>query len=116
MLTHSHPAAEEFINEFLVEVSSGDYNDAEEFLHPDRPADLEKFLTSIESKEGIDFKSGITIEKFTGFSAAFYDSTVGGSALELSFKAKVGDVTVKFKIEIVKNDSGYGIYNLDIDT
>ena len=108
--------AKVFINEFLVEVSSGDYSGAEEFLHPDRPADLEKILTDIESKEEIDFKSGIKIEKFTGFSASFYDSTVGGSALKLSFNAKVGDATVKFTVEIVKNESGYGVYNLDIDT
>ena len=108
--------AKTFIEDFLAEVAETDYESAEEFLRPDRPADLEKFLTGIESKEKIDFKSGIKIEKHTGFSASFYDSTVGGSALELSFKAKIGDATVKFTVEIVKNESGYGIYNLDIDT
>ena len=45
-----------------------------------------------------------------------YDSTVNGSTYELTMRTKVGDKTVKFTIEIVKNENGYGIYNLDLDT
>ena len=58
----------------------------------------------------------IKIEKYTNFSSSMYNSTVDGSTYELSMKTKVGEQEVKFTIEIVKNDEGYGIYNFDIDT
>ncbi len=108
--------AKTFINDFFSAIVAEDYDKAEEFLHPERPADLESFLLGIENEEDIDFQSGIKIEKYTGFSSAFYDSSVEGSTYGLTMRTKVGDDTVKFTIEIVKNENGYGIYNLDLDT
>ena len=78
--------------------------------------DLETFLLNVEQEENVDFQAGIEIEKYTGFSSSMYDSTVNGSTYELTMRTKVGDKTVKFTIEIVKNENGYGIYNLDLDT
>ena len=71
--------AKTFINDFFSAIVAEDYDKAEEFLHPERPADLESFLLGIENEEDIDFQSGIKIEKYTGFSSAFYDSSVEGS-------------------------------------
>ena len=108
--------AKAFINEFFATIVSEDYDKAETFLHPERPADLETFLLGVEEDQNIDFQAGIEIEKYIGFSSSLYDSTVGGSRYELTMRTKVGDKEVKFIIEIVKNESGYGIYNLNLDT
>ena len=108
--------AKSLINDFFAAIVAEDYDKAEGFLHPERPADLEGFLLDIEKDEDIDFQAGIKIERYTGFSSSLYDSTVDGSTYELTMRTKVGDDKVIFTIEIVKNENGYGIYNLDIDT
>ena len=108
--------AKAFINDFFVAIVAEDYDKAESFLHPDRPADLEKFFLNVEKEKNIDFQSGIEIEKYTGFSSSLYDSTVDGSTYELTMRTKVGDKKVEFTVEIVKNENGYGIYNLDLNT
>lgn len=106
--------AKSFINDFFETVETGDYTAAEAFLHPERPADLQAFLEGIEQEKNIDF-STIEIEKYTGIKSAVYDSTVDGSTYSLKMKLSVSGQTVNTEIEIVKNDNGYGIYNLDID-
>ena len=108
--------AKALINDFFVAIVAEDYDKAESFLHPERTADLEAFLLNVEQEENVDFQAGIEIEKYTGFSSSMYDSTVNGSTYELTMRTKVGDKTVKFTIEIVKNENGYGIYNLYLDT
>lgn len=108
--------AKVFINDFFAAIVAEDYKKAETFLHPERPADLETFLLSIEKDENVDFQAGIEIEKYTGFSSAYYDSTVGGSTYKLTMRTKVGENTLEFSIEIVQNEAGYGIFNLNIDT
>lgn len=108
--------AKAFINDFFDAIVAEDYEKAEGFLHPDRPADLETFLLNVEKEENVDFQSGIKIEKYTGFSSSLYDSTVDGSRYELTMRTTVGNKEVKFTVEIVKNENGYGIYNLNIDT
>ena len=108
--------AKALINDFFSAIVAEDYEKAEGFLHPERPADLEAFLLNVEKEENVDFQAGIEIEKYTGFSSSLYDSTVDGSRYELRMRAKVGDTKVNFSIEIVKNEAGYGIYNLDLDT
>ena len=108
--------AKAYINDFFAAVVAEDYDKAESLLHPERPADLETFLLNVENEENVDFQEGIEIEKYTGFSSSLYDSTVAGSTYELTMRTKVGNKTVKFTIEIVRNENGYGIYNLDLDT
>lgn len=107
--------AKAFINDFFAAIVAEDYEKAEGFLHPERPADLEAFFLSVEKSNNVDFQAGIEIEKYTGFSSSLYDGTVDGSTYALSMRAKVGDQTANFAIEIVKNENGYGIYNLDLN-
>lgn len=107
--------AKAFINDFFAAIVTEDYDKAEGFLHPERPVDLEAFLQNVEKQANVDFQAGIEIENYTGFSSTLYDSSVDGSTYELIMRAKVGDKQVRFTIEIVKNEIGYGIYNLDID-
>ena len=107
--------AKSIIGDFFAAVVAENYDKAKTFLHPERPAELEAFFLSVEKDKNIDFQAGIEIEKYMGFSSSYYDSTVGGSTYELSMRTKIGDKTVKFTIEIVKNKNGCGIYNLDLD-
>ena len=108
--------AKALMNDFFSAIVAEDYDKAESLLHPERPADLEAFLLNVEKDESIDFQAGIEIERYTGFASSLYDSTVDGSTYELTMRTKVGDKKVTFTIEIVKNENGYGIYNLDLDT
>ncbi|MCI8589821.1 MAG: hypothetical protein HFE77_03825 [Clostridiales bacterium] len=110
----SNNDAKAYTRDFLDAIEAKDYEHAATFLHPERPVDLEPFFEGLKSEENMDF-STIEITKYTGFSSSYYDSTVEGSAYSLSMNVKVGDDEIKMEIEIVKNDNGYGIYNLDID-
>lgn len=108
--------AKAHINSFLDAVEADDYEKAATFLHPDRPTDLQVFFGNLESRENLDFSSGIAIERYSGFSSSYYDSTVDGSRYALDMEVKVGTEEIEMEIEIVSNDNGYGIYNLDVDT
>lgn len=108
--------AKQYIRDFFDAVSAEDYEKAETFLHPAVTDDLELFFQGLEDEKNLAFGSGIEIEKYTGFYSTIYSSEIRGSAYRLSMDTKVGDQTVKFTIEIVKNDEGYGIYNLNLDT
>ena len=105
-----------YVSDFLDAVAAEDYERAETLLHPDRPADLKTFFRNIEREEGIDFQSGIEVEKYTGVSSSYYDSTVDGSRYEITMRAIVENKDVQFTIELVKNENGHGIYNLNVDT
>ncbi len=108
--------AKDFINNFFREVVAENYENAETFLHPERPADLKSYFLNVENNTDLDFQDGIIIERYTGYSSTYYDSTVSGSTLELIIRVKIGDNSADFTIELVKNKAGYGIYNLNIDT
>lgn len=106
--------AKTHINGFFKKIESEDYAAAEEFLHPERPAELQVFFETLEDENYVDFSS-ISIEEYTGFKSSFFDSTVGGSTYSLTMKIAASDKIIQMEIELVKNDNGYGIYNLDID-
>lgn len=108
--------AKSFINDFFEAIVAEDYEKAETFLHPERPADLEKFLLNVEQTQNLDFQAGIEIDRYTGFSSAYYDSTVDGSTYELTMRTNICENTVRITVEIVQNENGYGIYNFVIDT
>ena len=106
--------AKSHINGFFEKIESEDYAAAEEFLHPERPAELQVFFETLENEHNVDF-SNIRIEKYTGFKSSVFDSTVSGSVYCLTMNVAVSDKIIEMAIEIVKNDNGYGIYNLDVD-
>lgn len=104
------------INEFFAAIVAENYSKAEDLLHPECPADLKNFFNDMEEAKSIDFQEGIKIEEYSGFSSALYDSTVGGSIYELTMKTTVGKKNVEFTIQVVKNEAGFGIYHLDLNT
>ena len=107
--------AREHVNDFFGAVKEDDYEKAETFLHPERSKDIGEFFEKIEQEEEIDF-SNIKSIKYTGFTSSFYDSSIDGSAYTLNAVLTVGSKQVEAEVEIVQNDKGFGIYNLDIDT
>ena len=68
----------------------------------------------MEHEKNLDF-SAITITKYTGFSSSYYNSAVQGSLYTLNMKVDAGGKELKMEITIVRNDRGYGIYQLEID-
>lgn len=96
-------------------LSEGDYEEAASLFHPDtftNAQNLSDYCAGLLKDYGIDVSKGMTIDKYTGFGSAFYDSNVGGSRYELTMKVIVGDKTCSFTTEIVKTDTGYGLTNL----
>ena len=107
--------AKDLMEGFVEAVENGDFEAAKTYLHPEKPFDVEKFFDAIEAREGIDFQGGIEIKRYTEFSSSAYDSDVDGGECELEANVIVGGVGYELSIEIVKNDLGYGIYEIDFD-
>ena len=87
-------------------VENKDYELAASYLHPEYPLELAKFFEWLENEKGYDC-SNIQIDKHTGFSSSYYDSTVGVSAYTLQMDVLLSGVSISMAIEIVKNDNGY---------
>ncbi len=60
-----------------------------------------------------DFLRRNIIKTFVKMDSNYH--SVDGSAYSLKIKIAASDKIIQMEIEIVKNDAGYGIYNLDID-
>ena len=99
-------------------LSKGDYEAAAALFHPETATtadNIAAFCKQLNSQTGLDFSKGATIERYTGMSASLFDSNVGGSRYELTMKVKVGETTATFRVEVVRNDDGFGIANLHYD-
>ncbi|MBE5731114.1 MAG: hypothetical protein E7350_04110 [Clostridiales bacterium] len=107
--------AKEQVNALISAVSSGDFDEAEKLLHPSRKTDLEAYFNRAEAVEGVDFQAGIEITKYTGFSSALHETEVDGAEYELEMNVLVSGKALELTVEIVRNDQGFGIYEIDID-
>ena len=111
----SRDEAKGTIEAFLEAVEIGDFEAAKTYLHPEKPYDVEKFFNSVEERAGVDFQKGIEIKRYTGFSTSLYDSEIDGSDYELDMDIIVDIFALELSIEVVRNDAGYGIYEIDFD-
>ena len=100
---------------FLTSVAEGNFENARTYLHPSREIDVEKRFNNYESWAGIDFQKGINIKKYTDYSYSVYDDDVGGSEYELEIRVSVDGKRFEIGIDIVRNDNGYGIYEIEFD-
>ena len=94
------------------------YEDAASRMHPSRKADadtLRSYIEELEQDTGADFSDGIEIEYQSGFSSALYDSEVKGSRYGIDYVVKVGEYTFDVEIDVVRNDDGFGIYDIEFD-
>ena len=106
--------AKQFTSDFLNSVQKGDYTSAQEFLHPESPADLKAFFEGIAKNENVDF-SNMRIERYTEFKSSVYNASVAGSTYSLTIELSLSKKIVEFEFELVKNPRGYGIYKIGID-
>ncbi len=102
-------------NALFTALAAENYEEAAALFHPETETTAElmaSFCETLRADLGVDFTEGVTIEHYTGMRSAYYDSTVGGSLYELTMNIKVGDKTVSFVTEVVRNDAGYGLWNI----
>ena len=108
--------AETAMDSLLVALDNENYAEAAALYHPDAAMTeelLAAFAEQVKTKVGIDLTEGATVEKITGISSSYYDSTVGGSRYELTAKIKAGDKTADHTVEVIRNDRGYGIFKVE---
>ncbi len=108
-------SAKEVAESFLFSVENGDFETAKNYLHPERPFDVEKYFKEVEDRASVDFQNGIEIRRYTGYSSSLYDSEVGGSEYELEMNIIVDGIAFELTVEIVRNVFGFGIYEIDLD-
>lgn len=104
--------AKETVNNFLQAVEEKDWERAEEYLHPERPIDVQKFFSVVESREDLDF-SKVDIIKYSAVRSSMYDGSVKGAVYGFTVQLSLSGKNTQMEVEFVKNDGGYGIYNLD---
>ncbi len=104
------------MDDLLTALDNEDYAGAADLYHPDAAMTeelLAAFAEQVKTKVGIDLTEGATVEKITGISSSYYDSTVGGSRYELTAKIQAGDKTASLTVEVIRNDKGYGIFQVE---
>lgn len=104
------------MDSLLTALDNENYAEAAALYHPDYAMTeelLAAFAEQVKTKVGIDLTEGATVEKITGFSSSYYDSTVDGSRYALTAKIKAGDKTALLTVEVIRNDKGYGIFQVE---
>ena len=104
------------MDSLLTALGNKNYAEAAALYHPDAAMTeelLAAFAEQVKTKVGIDLTEGATVEKITGISSSYYDSTVGGSRYELTAKIQAGDKTASLTVEVIRNDRGYGIFKVE---
>ena len=102
--------------DFCTALSDDDFDTAKGYLHPDstpNQEDLFTFIAKLEQTHNIDFSDGVAFKHRSGIRSAYYDGNYDGSVHEIDYTIVVGGVTTDFFFVVVKNDSGYGIYNFN---
>ena len=104
------------MDSLLVALDDENYAEAAALYHPDAAMTeelLAAFAEQVKTKVGIDLTEGAVVEKITGMSSSYYDSTVDGSRYALTAKIKAGDKTADLTVEVIRNDRGYGIFQVE---
>ena len=104
------------MDSLLVALDDENYAEAAALYHPDAAMTedlLIAFAEQVKTKVGIDLTEGAVVEKITGMSSSYYDSTVGGSRYVLTARIKAGDKTASLAVEVIRNDRGYGIFQVE---
>ena len=104
------------MDSLLSALDNENYAEAAALYHPDAAMSedlLAAFAEQVKTKVGIDLTEGAAVEKITGISSSYYDSTVDGSRYALTAKIKAGDKTASLAVEVIRNDKGYGIFQVE---
>jgi hypothetical protein len=104
------------MDSLLTALDNENYAEAAALYHPDAAMSenlLAAFAEQVKTKVGIDLTEGAVVEKITGMSSSYYDSTVDGSRYALTARIKAGDKTADLTVEVIRNDRGYGIFKVE---
>ena len=104
------------MDSLLSALDNENYAEAAALYHPDAAMTedlLIAFAEQVKTKVGIDLTEGAVVEKITGMSSSYYDSTVDGSRYALTARIKAGDKTADLTVEVIHNDRGYGIFQVE---
>lgn len=108
--------AQTAMDALLTALDNENYAEAAALYHPDAAMTedlLAAFAEQVKTKVGIDLTEGAVVEKITGMSSSYYDSTVDGSRYALTARIKAGDKTASLAVEVIRNDKGYGIFRVE---
>ncbi len=108
--------AEIAISNFLGAIGKGDYEKASGYMHPDNASSPEKIGDVVNSLRdiGIDLSKPLAIKRVTSVRAAFFDTKYNGSTYEMSMTAEAGGKTCYIDALVVRNDAGFGVYDIYI--
>ena len=104
------------MDSLLSALDNENYAEAAALYHPDAAMTedlLIAFAEQVKTKVGIDLTEGAAVEKITGMSSSYYDSNVDGSFYALTARIKAGDKTADLTVEVIRNDRGYGIFQVE---
>ena len=108
--------AQTAMDSLLSALDNENYAEAAALYHPDAAMTeelLAAFAEQVKTKVGIDLTEGAAVEKITGMSSSYYDSSVDGSRYALTARIKAGDKTASLAVEVIRNDKGYGIFKVE---
>lgn len=104
------------MDSLLSALDNENYAEAAALYHPDAAMTedlLIAFAEQVKTKVGIDLTEGAVVEKITGMSSSYYDFNVDGSFYALTARIKAGDKTADLTVEVIRNDRGYGIFQVE---
>ena len=104
------------MDSLLTALGNENYAEAAALYHPDAAMSedlLAAFSEEVKTNVGIDLAEGAVVEKITGMSSSYYDSNVDGSRYALTARIKAGDKTASLTVEVIRNDRGYGIFQVE---
>lgn len=110
--------AKERASALVAAVGEERYKDAAALMHPSRETagdDIKMYFTSMTTEYGIDFTKDFQIKSWNGFRSSAYNSAYEGSYYELTGIATADGKEFEIRVELVRNDYGYGIHNFHFD-
>ena len=111
----SRDEAKELTDAYFTAMAAEQYEEATALFHPAASMTAELMENTAETLRvefGASFTEGVTVERYVGMKSVYYDSNFGGSVYELTMIVKVGDKTLSVTTEAVRNDEGYGLWNV----
>ena len=110
--------AKERAESFIAAVGEERYKDAAALMHPSRETagdDVKMYFSSMTTEYGVDFTKNFRVLRWSGFRSSVYNSDYEGSYYELTGTAAADEAEFEIRVEIVRNEYGYGIHNVHFD-
>ncbi len=112
--------ATELIVDFFDAIEDKDYKEAEKLLHPDYKRDLGADFAALEERYGLPLNPAFDIDEDTFAYRVHYSemSDIPGATYtreyRLTFNSGAHGNMIEISASVLKNDNGYGIYDMTI--